>query len=164
MRRKEFVKVLRVDTDDQRWMTEAIAQARQAAALGEVPVGAVIVRDGTVVARAGNRREVDGDPLAHAEILAVRQAARKVGNWRLEGCTLYVTLEPCAMCAGALVLARIETLVYGARDPKGGFCGSLGDLVRDPRLNHRLEVRHGILEETCSSLLKDFFVALRRGR
>ncbi len=150
--------------DDERWMEEAIGEARRAAALGEVPVGAVIVRDGTVIARAGNRREIDADPLAHAEILAVRQAASRVGNWRLEGCTIYVTLEPCAMCAGALVLARIEALVYGARDPKGGFCGSLGDLVRHSRLNHRLEVRHGILEETCSSLLKDFFAALRRGR
>ena len=161
MRQEEFVKL---GMDDERWMSEAITQARLAGRLGEVPVGAVIVRDGAIIARAGNRREADGDPLAHAEVLAVREAARHVGNWRLEGCTLYVTLEPCAMCAGALVLARIETLVFGAHDPKAGFCGSLGDLVRDPRLNHRLEVRHGILEETCSSLLKDFFAALRRGR
>ena len=148
--------------DDELWMAEAISEARHAAEIGEVPVGAVIVRDGAVIARAFNRREVDGDPLAHAEVLAVRQAARAVGSWRLEGCTIYVTLEPCAMCAGALVLSRIDALVYGASDPKSGFCGSLGDLVRHPRLNHRLEVRHGVLEATCSVLLKDFFAALRR--
>ena len=148
--------------EDERWMQEAILEARCAAEIGEVPVGAVIVRSGEVVARAHNRRESDGDPLAHAEALAIREAARQVGDWRLEDCVMYVTLEPCAMCAGALVLARVETLVYGASDPKGGFCGTLGDLVRHPKLNHRLTVRHGILGQTCQGLLKDFFQALRR--
>lgn len=147
---------------NQRFMEEAIREARRAAEMGEVPVGAVIVLEGEIIARAGNRREVDGDPLAHAEILAIRQAAAVVGDWRLEGCSLYVTLEPCAMCSGALVLARIKMLVYGARDPKGGFCGSLGDLVRHPKLNHQLKVFEGILEEDCSTLLKDFFRSLRR--
>ncbi len=148
--------------DDERWMEEALSEARRAAALGEAPVGAVIERGGEIIARAFNRREMDGDPVAHAEILAIRQAARVVGDWRLTGCTIYVTLEPCAMCAGAMVNSRIDTLVYGASDPKAGFCGSLGDLVRDPRLNHRIEVRQGVLAASCARLLKDFFAALRR--
>jgi len=148
--------------DDERCMEEALSEARRAAVLGEAPVGAVVERGGEIIARAFNRREMDGDPVAHAEILAIRQAARVVGNWRLTGCTIYVTLEPCAMCAGAMVNSRIDTLVYGASDPKAGFCGSLGDLVRDPRLNHRLEVRRGVLEASCASLLKDFFATLRR--
>ena len=156
-----------MNDDDTRWMEEAIFEARRAASIGEVPVGAVIVRNGAVLGRAHNLRESAGDPLAHAEALAIHQAARRIGDWRLEGATLYVTLEPCAMCAGALVLARVERLVYGARDPKAGYCGSLGDLVRDPRLNHRLEVVSGKelpgkLEATCSLLLKDFFAMLRR--
>ena len=151
-------------SDDLRWMSEALSLARQAAELGEVPVGAVIVHRGEIIARAANRREADRDPLAHAEILAIRQAARRIGGWRLIGCSLYVTLEPCAMCAGALVNSRIETLVYGARDPKAGFCGSLGNLVQDPRLNHRLEVRQGVREEASEKLLKGFFARLRRGR
>lgn len=143
-------------------MQEALAAARRAAAIGEVPVGAVVVRDGRVIGRGYNRRETDRDPLAHAEIHAIRQAAAAVGGWRLVGCTMYVTLEPCAMCAGALVLSRIERLVYGASDPKAGWCGSLGDLVRDPRLNHRLQVERGVLEADCSRLLRDFFAHLRR--
>ena len=147
---------------DEHWMQEALAAARRAAAIGEVPVGAVVVRDGRVIGRGYNRREVDRDPLAHAEMEAIRQAAAAVGGWRLVGCTMYVTLEPCAMCAGALVLSRIERLVYGASDPKAGWCGSLGDLVRDPRLNHRLEVERGVLEAECSRLLRDFFATLRR--
>jgi tRNA(Arg) A34 adenosine deaminase TadA len=151
------------DALDESFMEQALAEARLAGAAGEVPIGAVVVREGEVIARAGNRRETDADPLAHAEILAIREAARVVGDWRLEGSTLYVTLEPCCMCAGALVLARVERLVFGARDPKAGFCGSLGDLVRDPRLNHRLEVFEGVLAGTSSRLLKDFFAALRRG-
>ena len=147
---------------DEHWMQEALAAARRAAAIGEVPVGAVVVRDGRVIGRGYNRRETDRDPLAHAEMEAIRQAAAAVGGWRLVGCTMYVTLEPCAMCAGALVLSRIERLVYGASDPKAGWCGSLGDLVRDPRLNHRLEVERGVLEAECSRLLRDFFATLRR--
>jgi tRNA(adenine34) deaminase len=121
-----------------------------------------VVLDGAVVGRGFNRREIDGDPLAHAEICAIRQAAAAVAGWRLDGCTMYVTLEPCAMCAGALVNSRIDRLVYGARDPKAGYCGSLGDLVRDPRLNHRLEVTAGVLEASCGQLLKDFFARLRK--
>jgi len=150
------------DGDDEELMRLALREAARAGALGEVPVGAVVVRDGEVVGRGHNRREIDGDPLAHAEILALRQAALKTEGWRLVGCTLYVTLEPCAMCAGALVNSRVERLVYGARDPKAGYCGSLGDLARDPRLNHRLTVTEGVLGDECSALLKDFFAALRR--
>lgn len=145
-------------------MLEALSAAREAAELGEVPVGAVIVREDRQIARAFNRREIDRDPLAHAEILAIRQAATVVGDWRLIGCSIYVTLEPCAMCTGALVNSRIETLVYAAPDPKAGFCGSLGDLAQDPRLNHRLEVRRGVLEEESRQLLKNFFARLRRRR
>jgi len=154
--------------DDRYWMEQALAEARRAEKLAEVPIGAVIVRptpegDGEeAIARGFNRREIDADPLAHAEILAIRQAAALLGDWRLEGSTIYVTLEPCAMCAGALVASRVETLVYGARDPKAGYCGSLGDIVRDPRLNHRLEVRSGVLEEECGQVLRDFFRRLRR--
>ena len=146
---------------DARWMAAALEEARAAAALGEVPIGAVVVRDGAVVARAHNRRETTPDPTAHAEVLALREAARATGSWRLERCTLYVTLEPCAMCAGACVLARLPTLVYGARDPKAGFVGSLGDLARDPRLNHRIDVRAGVLEAECGAALRAFFASRR---
>ena len=149
--------------DDEAWMRRALAAAERAAELGEVPVGAVIVRGGEVIAEAYNRRETDGDPLAHAELLAIRQAARRIGGWRLTGCTMFVTLEPCAMCAGALVNARVERLVYGAADPKAGFCGTLGDLTRDPRLNHRLEVVGGVLAEESAELLRRFFDRLRQG-
>jgi tRNA(adenine34) deaminase len=144
-------------------MTEALAEARRAAGIGEVPIGAVVVREGEVLGRGHNRRETDGDPLAHAEILAIRQAAVAIGGWRLSGCSMYVTLEPCAMCAGALVNSRVERLVYGASDPKAGYCGSLGNLVQDPRLNHRLEMTAGVLEGESAALLRGFFAALRRG-
>jgi tRNA(adenine34) deaminase len=142
---------------DERWMREALRAARRAPAYRDVPVGAVVVKEGAVLSRAHNRREADGDPTAHAEVLAIRRAARKLGSWRLDGCTLYVTLEPCAMCAGAIVLARIPRLVFGAEDPKAGFAGSLGDLCRDPRLNHRLHVTEGILAEACGRILTEFF-------
>lgn len=148
--------------EDRFWMEEALAEARRAAGIGEVPIGAVIVRDGEVVGRGHNRREIDRDPLAHAEILAIRQAADREGGWRLTGCAIYVTLEPCAMCAGALVNSRIERLVYAARDPKAGWCGTLGNLVQDPRLNHRLEVTAGVAEEESAALLRGFFASLRR--
>jgi len=141
---------------------EALAEARRAAGIGEVPIGAVVVRDGVVVGRGHNRRETDGDPLAHAEILAIRQAASVAGGWRLAGCTMYVTLEPCAMCAGALVNSRVERLVYGAPDPKAGYCGTLGNVVQDPRLNHRLEVMAGVMESESAALLRGFFASLRR--
>jgi tRNA(adenine34) deaminase len=148
-------------SEDARWMRAAIAEAERAAVLGEVPIGAVVVRGGEVVGRGHNRREADRDPLAHAELLAIAEAARALGGWRLVGCTMYVTLEPCAMCAGALVNSRVERLVFGAADPKAGYCGSLGDLVRDPRLNHRLEVAGGVLAEECGRLLSAFFQGLR---
>jgi tRNA(adenine34) deaminase len=150
--------------DDRQAMERALALAREAAALGEVPVGAVAVKDGQVVGEAFNRREIDRDPLAHAELLALARAARSAGAWRLTGVTLYVTLEPCAMCAGALVQARVTRLVFGARDPKAGAVGSLYDLARDPRHNHRLEVTAGVLEEESGALLKDFFRRLREKR
>ncbi len=147
--------------DDRDWMRQAIAEAERGAALGEVPIGALFVRGGEVLGRAHNRREIDRDPLAHAELLVIRQAAERTGGWRLGG-TLYVTLEPCPMCAGALVAARVERLVYGAADPKAGYCGTLGNVVQDPRLNHRLEVEPGVLAEECGALLSGFFAALRR--
>jgi len=143
-------------------MALALEQARLAETQGEVPVGAVVVRDGREIARAHNRREQDGDPLAHAELLALAAAAKVVGDWRLEGCTMYVTLEPCAMCAGALVNSRVERLVFGALDPKAGFCGSLGDLVRDPRLNHRLVVRGEVEADESAALLRGFFRRRRK--
>jgi tRNA(adenine34) deaminase len=149
--------------DDDALMALALEDARAAAALDEVPVGAVVSRDGVVLARAHNRRELDEDPTAHAEILAVREAARRLGSWRLEGCAIHVTLEPCFMCAGALVNARVARLVYGATDPKAGAVGSLADVVRDPRLNHRMEVRAGVLAEDCGRVLKDFFARKRLG-
>ena len=149
--------------DDQQWMEVALAEARKAEKIGEVPVGAVVVANGTILGRGFNRREVDGDPLAHAEIRALAEAARAVKGWRLDGCTLYVTLEPCAMCAGALVNSRVDRLVFGASDPKAGFCGSLGNMVQDERLNHRLEVVSGVGAEECGELLRRFFCRLRRG-
>jgi tRNA(adenine34) deaminase len=150
--------------DDHARMGLALDEARAAAAAGEVPVGAVVVgSDGTVLARAGNRRERDGDPTAHAEILALRSAAAGLGRWRLDGCTLYVTLEPCAMCAAASVLARLDTVVFAAADPKAGFAGSLGNLLEDPRLNHRVAWRRGLRAEEAGALLAGFF-AIVRGR
>jgi len=142
-------------------MAQALEEARTCLAWGDVPVGALVARGGEVLAAAGNQRARLGDPTAHAEILALREAATKAGTWRLDGCTLYVTLEPCAMCAGAMVLARVERLVFGAADPKAGFAGSLGDLVRDPRLNHRLEVTPGVLADEAGALLREFFASRR---
>jgi tRNA(adenine34) deaminase len=138
-------------------MRLALGQAERCLQWGDVPIGAVLARGEEVLAAAGNERERRNDPTAHAEVLALRAGAEAEGTWRLEGCTLYVTLEPCAMCAGALVLSRVERLVYGASDPKAGFAGSLGDLVRDPRLNHLVEVTAGILAEECGELLRRFF-------
>jgi tRNA(adenine34) deaminase len=144
------------------WMAEALALAEAAAGEGEIPVGAVVVdAGGNVIGRGRNRRE-SGDPLGHAELLAIAEAAVAIGDWRLEGTTLVVTLEPCAMCAGALVNARVRRLVFGAWDPKAGFCGSLGNLVQDPRLNHRLEVEGGYMEEQSRELLQQFFKRLRQ--
>ena len=142
-------------------MAAALDEARLAAEAGEVPVGAVIVRDGSVIARAGNRTVRDGDATAHAETLAIRAASGVVGGWRLDGCTLYVTLEPCAMCAGAIVLARVDRVVFGAWDEKAGMAGSVGDVLRHPRLNHRPEVRGGVREAECGALLREFFATRR---
>ncbi len=126
-----------------------------------MPVGCVVIRNGEVIASAGNGRERLGDPTAHAEVLALRAAAESTGSWRLEGCTLYVTLEPCAMCAGAIVLARIDRVVFGAADPKAGFAGSLGNLLRDERLNHRADVTSGVLADECGEILRAFFRSRR---
>ena len=144
-------------------MRLALEEARLAEESGEVPVGAIIVRDGTMIAHTHNRTVRDQDATAHAETLAIRDASSVVGTWRLDGCTLYVTLEPCAMCAGALVLARIDRVVFGAWDEKAGMAGSVGDLLRNPRLNHRLEVQGGVCERDAAAILHEFFTA-RRGR
>jgi tRNA(adenine34) deaminase len=142
----------------------ALAQARKAAATDDVPVGAVVLSaSGDVLGAGVNRREADGDPTAHAEVLALRSAARAQGRWRLDGCTLVVTLEPCVMCAGAIVLSRVDRLVFGAWDPKAGGAGSVWDLVRDRRANHRVEVLGGVREEECTALLLDFFGGRRVG-
>lgn len=143
--------------EDEQWMRRALDLAKECMTHDDVPIGCVVVRDGQELAAAGNEREVRNDPTAHAEVLAVREAAQASGSWRLEGCTLYATLEPCAMCAGAIVLARVERVVFGAADPKAGFAGSLDNLVQDPRLNHRAEVVGGVLEEECGAVLRDFF-------
>jgi tRNA(adenine34) deaminase len=142
---------------DEAMMRLALEEARLAASWGDVPVGAVVARGYDVLGRAGNQREHRNDPTAHAEVLALRQASEVLGSWRLDGCDVFVTLEPCAMCAGAMVLGRIERLVFGTADPKAGFAGSLGDLVRDPRLNHRLAVTTAVLEDECAEVLRAFF-------
>lgn len=142
-------------------MEAAIARAHEAAAGGDVPIGAVIVRGGEIIAAGGNRREAELDPTAHAELIAIRQAATFLGGWRLPDTTLYVTLEPCAMCAGAIVLARIPRVVFGAPDPKAGAAGSVLDVLGEPALNHRPEVRGGVLAEACGRLLTEFFAARR---
>ena len=142
---------------DAAWMWRAIELARACAAHGDVPIGAVVVRDDAEIATAGNERELRGDPTAHAEILALRAASEALSTWRLDGCTLYVTLEPCAMCAGAIVLARPDRVVFGAADPKAGFTGSLGNLVQDDRLNHRVALTGGVEAEASGDLLRAFF-------
>ena len=149
------------NAEDERFMAEALRQARAAAEAGEVPVGAVAVREGRIVGRAGNQRELLADPTAHAEMLVITQAAAELGSWRLEGVTLYVTLEPCAMCAGAIVLARIPRLVFGAWDPKAGAAGSVMDIVRNSSLNHQVEVTTGVMEKECGAILREFFARLR---
>jgi len=142
---------------DEQWMARAIEVAQSCLAHDDVPIGCVIVRDGVVLAAAGNERELREDPTAHAELLALQRAAAATGHWRLEGCTLYVTLEPCAMCAGAIVLARVPRVVVGAPDPKAGFAGSLGNLLQDDRLNHRVELTAGVLADGCGEVLRAFF-------
>jgi tRNA(adenine34) deaminase len=154
-----------VATDGANWhpaMEAAIQQARLAVEHGDVPVGAVVLRDGEIIAARRNERELVGDPTAHAEMLAIRDAAKEVGHWRLDDCTMVVTLEPCPMCAGAMVNARIERLVYGATDPKAGAAGSLMNVVADPRLNHRIPVVGGVEADRCAALLVEFFAIRRR--
>ncbi len=148
--------------DDEGFMRQALRQAEAAGAADEVPVGCVIVRDGRVIAKAHNQRETLKDPTAHAEMIAITQAAEAMESWRLEGCDLYVTLEPCPMCAGAIVLARLRRVVYGAADPKAGACASLMNLVQDPRLNHRAELAGGVLAQECGGILSGYFRAKRK--
>ena len=143
--------------DDERIMRLALEEARRCLDHDDVPIGAVVTRDAEVLAAAGNQRELANDPTAHAEILALRAAAAKVASWRLAGCTLTVTLEPCAMCAGAAVLSRLDRVVFGAADPKAGFAGSLGNLLQDPRLNHAVSLTDGVLADECGDLLRTFF-------
>jgi tRNA(adenine34) deaminase len=145
------------DEIDRRFMRQALDAARQSLDSEDVPVGAVVVHDGRVIGRGCNQREKLHDPTAHAEMIALTAAAEYLGQWRLDGCTLYVTLEPCAMCAGALVLARMERLVYGAADAKAGACGSLFTITDDPRLNHRVDTVAGVLAEEAAELLREFF-------
>ena len=144
-----------------KFMREAVRQAKKAYAIQETPIGCVIVYEGRIIARGYNRRSTDHNPLAHAELTAIRKAARVIGDWRLEGCTIYVTLEPCPMCAGAIVQARIPECVIGCMNPKAGCAGSVTDLLRMDGFNHRVLVRTGIMEETCSTLMKEFFRELR---
>lgn len=146
---------------DEKYMKEAIKQAKKAYALGEVPIGCVIVYQDKIIGRGYNRRNTDKNTLAHAEITAIRKASKKINDWRLEGCTLYVTLEPCQMCAGAIVQARITEVVMGSMNPKAGCGGSILNILEMPQFNHQVLVRRGVLEETCSSLLKSFFKELR---
>ena len=145
-------------------MALALGLAVEASAAGDVPVGAVVVRNGEVLGSGGNRTVRDQDPTAHAEMLAIREAAAALGSWRLEGCELFVTLEPCAMCAGAIVLARLDRVTFGAWDDKAGMAGSVGDLLRHPRLNHRPEVVAGVMAEDCGELLRQFFESKRATR
>jgi tRNA(adenine34) deaminase len=146
---------------DEDYMRRAIERAEGAAEHGDVPIGAVVVRAGEVIGAAGNERELRGDPTAHAELLALRKAAERLGGWRIEDASLFVTLEPCAMCAGAIVLARVARVVYGAADPKGGAAGSVLDVLSEPALNHNPQVSGGVLAEECAALLSSFFSARR---
>jgi tRNA(adenine34) deaminase len=149
---------------DSMWMENALEEARLAAAAGEVPVGAVVVKDGEIVGRGHNRNLLDADPTAHAELVALRQAAARLGNHRLSGCTMFATIEPCAMCAGAMVHARLARLVYGAADPKAGAAGSVLVVLNHPKLNHRMEVASGVLAAECSQLLTSFFQSRRNAK
>jgi tRNA(adenine34) deaminase len=142
---------------DEEWMRRALEEAEACLEHDDVPIGCVVVRDGELVAATGNERELREDPTAHAEILALRSAGEAVERWHLAGSTLYLTLEPCAMCAGAIVLARVDRVVFGATDPKAGFAGSLGNLVQDDRLNHRVDLQAGVLADACGDVLKEFF-------
>jgi tRNA(adenine34) deaminase len=161
---KTILRVKQDLRDPERAMRVALGLARRAARRGEVPVGALVMRGGAILGRGSNRRESASDPTHHAEIEAIRRAAHRLGSWRLEGCDLYVTMEPCAMCAGACVNARIRKIIFGCKDPKAGYVESLGSIVRDHRLNHRCEVLGGVLEAECGAVLKEFFRARRGGQ
>ena len=149
---------------DAKYMKEAIRQAKKAYAIGEVPIGCVIVRDGKIISRGYNRRTIDKNTLAHAELAAIKKASKKLDDWRLEGCTMYVTLEPCQMCAGALVQSRIDRVVVGCMNPKAGCAGSILNLLQMPEFNHQVELETGVLEEECSQMMKTFFKELREKR
>lgn len=151
-------------TKDEKYMKEAIRQARKAWKLAEVPIGCVIVREDQIIARGYNRRNTDKNTLAHAELLAIRRARKAVGDWRLEDCTMYITLEPCQMCAGAIVQARMKRVVIGSRNSKAGCAGSVLNLLNMPEFNHQVELTEGVLEEACSAMLTDFFRELRERR
>ena len=149
-------------TEEEKYMKEALRQAKKAEKLGEVPIGCVIVKDGKIIARGYNRRNTDKNTLAHAELQAIRKASKAVGDWRLEECTMYITLEPCQMCAGAIVQARIPKVVIGSRNPKAGCAGSVLDLLHVPAFNHQVELEEGVLQEECSEMLTSFFRELRK--
>ncbi|MBQ4424460.1 MAG: tRNA adenosine(34) deaminase TadA [Lachnospiraceae bacterium] len=149
-------------TTDERFMKKALHQARRAAAIGEIPIGCVIVHEGKIIARGFNERRRKHSTLAHAEITAIDRASRKLGDWRLEGCTMYVTLEPCQMCSGALVQSRIDRVVIGTMNPKAGCAGSIMNLLRVPQFNHQVEITAGVLQQECSELLSSFFTDLRQ--
>ena len=148
-------------TEDERFMKKALHHAKRAAAIGEIPIGCVIVRDGKVIARGFNQRRSRKTTLAHAEMIAIDRASRKLGDWRLEGCTMYVTLEPCQMCSGALVQSRIDRVVIGTMNPKAGCAGSILNILQMPAFNHQVEITGGVLQEECSAVLQDFFRDLR---
>lgn len=149
---------------DEKFMREAIRQAKKAYAIGEVPIGCVIVYDGKIISRGYNRRTIDKNTLAHAELAAIKKASKKMDDWRLEGCTMYVTLEPCQMCAGALVQSRIDRVVVGCMNPKAGCAGSVLNILQMPEFNHQVELKTGVLEEECSQMMKNFFKELREAR
>ena len=153
---------MRYNNDDERYMAQAIRQAKKAAAIDEVPIGCVIVHEDKIIARGYNRRNVDSSTLAHAEIMAIKKASKKLGDWRLEECTMYVTLEPCPMCAGAIVQARIPKVVIGAMNPKAGCAGSIIDMFQVKQFNHQVDAEHGVLEEKCRIMMKEFFKNLRK--
>ncbi len=153
---------MRYNNDDERYMAQAIRQAKKAAAIDEVPIGCVIVHEDKIIARGYNRRNIDSSTLAHAEIMAIKKASKKLGDWRLEECTMYVTLEPCPMCAGAIVQARIPKVVIGAMNPKAGCAGSILDMFQVKQFNHQVEAEHGVLEEECRTMMKEFFKNLRK--
>ena len=161
---EEEAKAARIKAEDEKYMKEAIKQAKKAAKIGDVPIGCVLVKDGEIIARGYNRRNADKTVLSHAEVTSIKRACKKEGDWRLEDCTLYVTLEPCPMCAGAIVQARIPRVVVGCMNPKAGCAGSILNLLDMPEFNHQVELTTGVMEEECSQMMKSFFKELREAR